>query len=103
MLTVFFVLCSMPDSLCGNRLFVLSAHPFLTALHSSAHQPPEGDKAGRKPGSQGHTKVTGGRRFLEAPRWEGLGLEGALYQLCCERHLWKGRGMGVVTAGHLIS
>lgn len=73
---VFFVLCSMPDSLCGNRLFVLSAHPFLTALHSSAHQPPEGDKAGRKPGSQGHTKVTGGRRFLEAPRWEGLGLEG---------------------------
>lgn len=48
----------------GTASFPSVCIPLLT-------QPPEGDKVGGEPGSQGHTKVTGGSRFVEAPRWGG--------------------------------
>lgn len=68
------VLCSVPNSLCGNHL--VSHSPPLSQLytHSSAHQPPEGDEAEGKGGAGTHEGGgdTPVGELLEAPRWRGL-------------------------------
>lgn len=66
----------MPNSLCGNVYF-LPAHPFLTVIHSFAHQLLWVTRLEGRQGAGEHTKVTGWKGFPEAPRWKGLGLEGA--------------------------